>query len=120
MRLNKWLALIGAAAFTIALPACGQSQPDPHNLVLGKWRFVSIGADTASGPSGCSTEMEFTSTNWIQTQGGATTNSVVSYIPSPSAVYVVYPDGTHVTYTFPDQNHLVLNSFAPCTYERVA
>jgi hypothetical protein len=120
MRVNKWLALIGAAALMTGLPACGQAHPDSHNPVIGKWRFIGIGADTTSGPSGCSTDMEFTPTNWIQTQGGATTNSVVTYIPSPSAVYVVYGDGSHVTYTFPDQNHLVLDSFAPCTYARVS
>jgi hypothetical protein len=101
------------AASVVAGPA------NPQNPVFGKWHFISIGADTTSGPSGCSTDMEFTSTNWIQTQGGATTNSVVTYIPSPSSVYVVYGDGSHVTYTFPDQNHLVLDSFAPCTYVRV-
>jgi hypothetical protein len=102
------------AATVVAGPA------DPRNPVFGKWRFVSIGADTTSGPSGCSTAMEFTSTNWIQTQGGATTNSVVTYIPSPSSVYVVYGDGSHVTYAFPDQDHLVLDSFAPCTYVRMS
>jgi hypothetical protein len=119
----KLFSAVVVAVGLAASGACGagaSQASNPNNLVIGKWHFVSIGTDTTSGPSGCSTDMEFTATNWIQTQGGATTNSVVTYIPSPTSVYVVYPDGSHVTYTFPDPNHLVLDSFAPCTYARVA
>ena len=133
MAINNRLAI--AAASLAALAVCGgcqQSavasqapaqaavQQDPHNPLIGQWRFVGIGTGPASSPSGCSIDMTFTPTQWTQTQAGATTTGNVTYIPGPSTVYVVDPVGDHVTYNLIDQSHIALDSFAPCTYVRVA
>jgi hypothetical protein len=123
MDLRKGLRLAGSiAALMAGMAAYSGGYPAaaaPDNPLIGKWRFTGIGSGPASAPSGCSIDMTFTSTQWTQTQGGTTSNGRVTYIPSPTVVYVVGPDGGHVTYVLVDQNHIALDSFAPCSYVRV-
>jgi ABC-type oligopeptide transport system substrate-binding subunit len=138
MNSNRVSALAAVAVLASFLAACGQghqtaaatqgaaaapataaaSPADPHNPLIGSWRFTGIGAGPPTETSGCSITMTFAANQWTQTQGGATTNMSVSYIPSAKVVYVVSPDGGHVTYVLVDANHIALDSFAPCTYER--
>jgi hypothetical protein len=98
--------------------AAAQSQ-DPGNPLIGRWQFVGFGKGPVDSPSGCSIDMTFSPSQWTQTQGGATTNTAVTYIPSAKVVYVVGSDGGHITYVLVDQNHIALDLFAPCTYARV-
>jgi hypothetical protein len=139
MAFNNRLAI--AAASLAALAVCSGCQRnaaasqasaapvatprDPQNSLIGRWRFIGIGTGPASSPSGCSIDMTFTPTQWTQTQAGATTTGNVTYVagssrPAPSTVYVVDPAGGHVTYVLIDHSHIALDSFAPCTYVRVA
>ncbi|HEY5072044.1 MAG TPA: hypothetical protein VII63_08435 [Caulobacteraceae bacterium] len=134
---QRGLGLAAMAALFAGLAACGghgtaatasgdaspaaptaASPADPANPLIGAWRFIGFGKGPAE-PSGCSTQMVFSPGQWTQTQGGATTNMAVTFIPGPKTVYVVDANGGHITYVLIDQNHIALNSFAPCTYERV-
>ena len=124
MGLNKGLSLIfiaalmaGVTAYSRGHPAAAEPQ-DPHNPLIGTWHFIGFGAGAPASPSGCSIDMTFTSTQWSQTRGGATSTISVTYIPSAKVVYVVGSDGGHITYILVDQDHIALNSWAPCTYAR--
>ena len=123
MGLNERLRLAGIAALMAGLAAYPSGYAiaaDPPNPLIGKWHFIGFGTGTPTSSSACSIDMTFTSSQWSQTRGGTTTNGRVTYIPSAKVVYVVGPDGGHVTYVLVDQNHIALDSFAPCTYARVS
>ena len=142
MGLNSWMALASVAALSVGLAACGGRQTaaasqsaaaqgdsaqvavagsrDPNNPLIGQWRFTGIGNGPASVTSACSTDMTFTATDWVQTHvDSATTTDPVTYIPSAKMVYVVDANAGHTTYILVDQDHIALDSFAPCTYARV-
>ena len=142
MGLNSWVALASVAVLTVGLAACGGRQTatasqsaagqnagvqvaaagprDPNNPLIGQWRFAGIGNGPASVTSACSTDMTFTATDWVQTHvDSATTTDPVTYIPSAKMVYVVDANAGHTTYILVDQDHIALDSFAPCTYARV-
>jgi hypothetical protein len=135
MDLGK-LALAGVAAAAIAaLSACDDAQQsastlsaapraatpplDPHNPLIGSWRFVNVTSGPSDSPTDCTLTMTFTSSQWTQTQGHVTSEMPVTYMPSPTSVYVVDPGGGHTTYNLVDTNHITLNSIVPCAYERV-
>jgi hypothetical protein len=130
----KTLALTALAAAMAALSACGASDKsatpaapaaapspqDPNNPLIGAWRFIGFGKGPTTDSSACALTMTFTSTQWTQTRAGGDTTDPVTYIPSPKTVYVVDGQGGHTTYIRIDPNHIALESFAPCTYERTA
>jgi hypothetical protein len=141
MGLNSRLVLAGIAVLTVGLAACGGSQTtaaapgaaaqsagvqvaaagprDPNNPLIGQWRFTGIGNGPASVTSACSTAMTFATTDWVQTHvDGASTTDPVTYIPSAKMVYVVDVNADHTTYILVDQDHIALDSFAPCAYAR--
>jgi hypothetical protein len=114
-----------AAAQAAAAPAAGvqvaavTGQSDPNDPLIGQWRFTGIGNGPASATSACSTAMTFTAADWVQTHvDGTTTTDPVTYIPSAKVVYVVDVNGDHTTYVLVDQDHIALDSFAPCAYAR--
>jgi hypothetical protein len=141
MGVNSRLALAGVAVLASGLAACGggsqtttapsavaqsagpqvvAAPSDPNNPLVGHWRFTGIGDGPASVTSACSTDMTFTTTGWVQTHAdGSNTTDPVTYIPSAKMVYVVDVNGGHTTYVLVDQDHIALDSFAPCAYARV-
>jgi hypothetical protein len=137
MGLNNRLALASIAVLMAGLAACGGRQTatapqsaaaqvaaagprDANNPLIGQWRFTGIGTGPASATSACSTAMTFTATDWVQTHvDGTTTTDPVTYIPSAKMVYVVDANADHTTYILVDQDHIALDSFAPCAYARV-
>ena len=142
MGFNNRLALASIAVLMAGLAACGGRQTaaapqgaaaqsagaqvaaagprDANNPLIGQWRFTGIGTGPASATSACSTAMTFTATDWVQTHvDGTTTTDPVTYIPSAKVVYVVDANADHTTYILVDQDHIALESFAPCAYARV-
>ena len=133
----KRLALTALAAAVAGLSACGGSDKtaagaqtagaqtaagptDPNNPLIGAWRFIGFGKGPTNDSSACALTMTFTATRWIQTRASGNTDDAVGYIPSPKMVYVTDTEGGHTTYIRLDPNHIALDSFAPCTYERTA
>ncbi len=142
MGINSRLALASIAVLASGLAGCGGSQTpsaapgataqnpasqvaaaaprDANNPLIGQWRFTGIGAGPASATSACSTDMNFTAADWVQTHvDGTTTTDPVTYIPSAKMVYVVDVNANHTTYILVDADHIALDSFAPCAYARV-
>ncbi len=89
-------------------------------ILIGAWRFIGFGKGPTTESSACALTMTFTATRWIQTRATGATDDPVGYIPSAKVVYVTYVNGDHTTYVLVDPNHIALDSFAPCTYERTA
>ena len=121
MGLKNGLKLAAIAAVTASLYAVGATAAaEPANPLIGKWHFIGFGSGPTTSSSGCSIDMTFAPAQWTQTRGGATTHARVTYIPSAKVVYVVGSDGGHVTYILVGPDRIALDSFAPCTYDRVS
>jgi hypothetical protein len=137
MRLNKGLKVAAMAVSMAVLAGCGgsgqgaaaskgagaQAAPspqDPHNPLIGKWRFAGVGSDPTPQP-GCATDMVFTATQQTLVFNGVSGTNAVTYSASPSLVYVIGDAGidNHVTYKVLDASHVQLDAPTACTFVRV-
>ena len=141
MSWRKGVALAGFVVLAAGLTACGakkiaaaqgtDTQPaaaapasigpqDPNNVLIGQWRYSSsMNANNDIG--GCPTAVTFTSTAITQTAMGSTSTIPVRYNASPTTVYVLTDTGLsgHVTYKVLDPNHVQIDAYPACTFERV-
>ena len=111
---------LGAAALVLgAAAAYGADNP-----LIGSWKFSST--NLKSGPTGCVSVFVFRETTATITHppsslypGGSVQNMAVTYVPSPTTVFVMTSAAGHVNYNFVDHNHMYTETaWGKCNYQR--
>lgn len=105
------------------MPAIGSCSSAPANPLLGSWKFTTT--NNKFGAKGCSQAYVFrdkTATITYadnETMRGAVKTMDVTYVPSPTVVFVMTNAAGHVNYNIVDANHMYLeDAWGRCNYER--
>jgi hypothetical protein len=123
-----WGARSTAAPATQSITAAQSAQgaptaADPNNpLIGGNWKLVSeTDNKNLPGVTCTVTDMTYTATQMTQTAAGVPSTTHVTYLASPTKVYVVTSAGlmNAADFLVLDKDTIRLDAILACTYHRV-